>query len=94
MIQESQSHFPLIITHGTLKGGTGKTTSLFNEAGILAEEDRVLLVDADPQFNITTDCGVDVNNPNFKTIKDIFENKISAKDVIIENQYLSFRTLT
>lgn len=85
MIHKSPSNSPLIITHGTLKGGTGKTTSLFNEAGILAEEDRILLVDADPQFNITTDCGVDVNNPDLKTIRDVFESKISAEDVIIKS---------
>jgi len=42
-----------IIAFGTLKGGTGKTSTLFNLGGLLAEQHKVLFVDADPQFNLT-----------------------------------------
>ena len=58
----------------TLKGGTGKTLNTFNIAGILAENSRVLLIDIDPQCDLTSNCGIDSSNTEVKTIRDIFEN--------------------
>ena len=43
-----------IITMATLKGGTGKTLNTFNIAGILAENSKVLLIDIDPQCDLTS----------------------------------------
>ena len=42
------------IAFGTLKGGTGKTTTCFNLAGALAQNpnNKILLVDGDPQCNL------------------------------------------
>jgi len=74
-----------IITIGTLKGGTGKTSSLFNIAGLLAENHKILLIDADPQTNLSLNCGVDITVKNLKTIKDIFDNNESAENVIFKN---------
>jgi chromosome partitioning protein len=73
------------ITVGTLKGGTGKTSSLFNLAGILAEEGRVLLIDADPQTNLSLNCGVDITVPNLKTAKDIFDGGVAAEGLIFKS---------
>lgn len=77
-----------IITMGTLKGGAGKTINLFNIAGILAETHRVLLIDIDPQCNLSFDCGVDITNRDTLTIRDIFnntpKNQPSAKKVIMK----------
>ena len=73
---------PMIIAAGTLKGGTGKTSLVFNLAGLLAQTKKVLLIDGDPQFNLTRDLGIEVTEKNLKTIKDVFENKATAVEVI------------
>ena len=62
-----------IITMGTLKGGTGKTLNTFNIGGILAENSKVLLIDIDPQCDLTSNCGIDSSNTEVRTIRDIFE---------------------
>lgn len=63
-----------VIAIGTLKGGTGKTTDTFNICGILAENTRVLMVDLDPQCNLSNDCWVSLTDRNMLTVRDIFEN--------------------
>lgn len=78
-----------IITMGTLKGGAGKTMNLFNIAGILAEKNKVLLIDVDPQCNLTSNCGVDIAQEEVNSIKDVFEKynaseQPKAEDVIIK----------
>lgn len=62
------------ITMATLKGGAGKTMNTFNIAGILAEKHRVLLIDVDPQCNLSSNCGIDIADESSFTVKDIFEN--------------------
>ena len=78
-----------IITMATLKGGSGKTMNTFNIAGILAETKRVLLIDIDPQSNLTSNCGVDSSDLKMKTIKDIFDNlpknQPRAEDIIFKS---------
>ena len=74
-----------IITTGTLKGGTGKTATLFNIAGLIAEDNKVLLIDCDPQTNLSLNCGVDITVSNLKTVIDIFENNTVLTDVIFKN---------
>jgi chromosome partitioning protein len=74
-----------VVTIGTLKGGTGKTSTLFNIAGLLAEEGRVLLIDADPQTNLSLNCGVDITVPSLKTTKDIFDGEEAAEGLIFKS---------
>ena len=72
-----------VITVGTLKGGTGKTTVVFNLAGVLSEKNKILIIDADAQCNISSDVGINIADQSKKTIKDIFENsKIKPEEVI------------
>ena len=78
-----------IITFGTLKGGSGKTTNVFNIAGVLAQKSRVLLIDMDAQCNLSSDCGVDITDRNIPTVRKILENftQTSAKpeDIILRS---------
>ena len=55
-----------IITMATLKGGAGKTINTFNISGILAESNKILLIDVDPQCNLSSNCGMDVSDPDLK----------------------------
>lgn len=73
-----------VVSFGTLKGGTGKTSVAFNIGGILAEENKVLFIDVDPQSNLSDTVGVDTTDQDGLTIRDVFNDpiKTSAKDVI------------
>lgn len=76
------------IAFGTLKGGTGKTTSCFNLAGALALDpnNKILLIDGDPQCNLTNDIGIDCSDMERNNIRTIFENKkIAPSELIIHN---------
>ena len=76
-----------IITFATLKGGSGKTMNAFNIAGVLAEQHKVLLIDVDPQCNLTSNCGIDTGDVNIKTVKDIFndmEKQPKPKDIVFK----------
>ena len=84
-----------IITFGTLKGGTGKSTTVFSTAGILAERNyKVLIIDVDPQANITSDLGVDEINEGYLSIKEIFEDvDISPELAVIKAPIQALPTL-
>ena len=72
-----------VIAVGTLKGGTGKTTMTFNLAGVLAENSKVLLIDMDPQCNLSNNTGVVVTDENAYTVIDVFEPPIQAPDNLV-----------
>ena len=87
-----------IVAIGTLKGGTGKTTVLFNMAGILAEKHKVLVIDLDPQCNLSGACNAKQNIDWRKLIKkipvkimpssrDIFEGRgdIGPEDMVVKS---------
>lgn len=74
-----------IITIGTLKGGTGKTTTTFNLAGCLAEKYKVLLIDCDPQANLSQDCGMDIADQRANSIKTVFDNYLEPEKTVVIN---------
>ena len=74
----------MIIAVTNQKGGVGKTTSVLNIGVFLAYKGKkVLLIDIDPQANLTSGLGFDKNEKKKKaSTYDILINKTSAKDAI------------
>ena len=74
------------VTFSTLKGGVGKSSAAFNISGILAEENKkILVIDADSQGNSTNNFGIDRTKKNFKSIVDIIENNEKFENVVVKN---------
>ena len=63
----------MIISVANQKGGCGKTTTVANLGSVLAEKHRVLLIDIDPQGNLTTHFGIDKSSLK-STIYDVMLN--------------------
>lgn len=79
-----------IISIGTLKGGVGKSTVSSTLASVLAltYNKKVLMIDADPQANTTSLFQLNEVQENYKSIKDIFDNKdINPDDVVYETGF-------
>jgi chromosome partitioning protein len=66
------------------KGGVGKTTTTFNLAGALAMRGRkVLAIDLDPQANLTSSLGVDLEE-GAPSVEDVFvDDAVAAADAVV-----------
>ncbi len=73
------------------KGGVGKTTTVLNLGVFLATKDKkVLLIDIDPQANLSSGLGIlhqpndieELNNKEYKTVYDLLVNKTPVTEVV------------
>lgn len=63
-----------IVTIANQKGGVGKTTTVMNLGVALAEQGyRVLLIDSDPQANLTSYLGVSFDDEQYASLKTLDE---------------------
>jgi chromosome partitioning protein len=66
------------------KGGVGKTTSVINlGASLAAMGQRCLVVDCDPQSNLTSGLGLDPYAPRL-TLSDVIVGRCAAGEAVVE----------
>jgi chromosome partitioning protein len=76
----------MIIALCNQKGGVSKTTSTLCLGGLLAESKQILVIDLDPQGNLTTGLGEEVSDDQLTTYQVITE-QCSIHEAIIQTKF-------
>lgn len=76
-----------IIAFSNQKGGVGKTTTVLNVADYVARAGKkVLMIDIDPQGNLTSGYGIDKNNIEF-SLYDLVTGEAPFDKVVMHTAY-------
>jgi chromosome partitioning protein len=76
-----------VVTISNQKGGVGKTTTAANLGVLLARHDRrVLVIDADPQFALTRQIGVEERSFGVNLV-DVLAGRAAATDAIVADSH-------
>ena len=79
-----------IVAVANQKGGVGKTTTALNlAAGLVELDQRVLLLDMDPQGNATTGSGIELGEDDW-TLYHVLVGECSVADAVIEVDEMGF----
>ena len=69
------------------KGGVGKTTTTLSVGAALAKMGyKVLLIDADPQGNLTISAGIDLQDGD-TTVYEVLKDQVTAKEAVKPGTY-------
>ena len=89
-----QEAMPHIVAIANQKGGVGKTTTAINvSASVAAAEKRALVVDMDPQANLTSGLGIDPASLNGSTVYRGLVERVSAEKLLRDTELESLKVL-